>query len=310
MPKATPSPSLTRGYLIAFIGTAIWATTAIFIRYLSTHFQLPPLVLAFWRDLFAAASLWVGLGIFNRRLLVPPDLRKHLLFLVLYGLVLATFNAVWTTSVALNGAGVSTVLVYSSPAFTALCGWRLFGERLNVSKVAAVVLSIIGCALISDAYHLAAWRVNPLGIVVGLLSGLLFSAYSLFGKASARRGLSAWTATVYTFSLAACFLLLLQRPATILWLGSSAAGWGTLLLLAMGPTIGGYGLYTVSMAYLPASVANLIATLEPSITALLAFLFLQERMTTVQLAGSGLILLGVVLLRLGELKSDRARGTA
>jgi len=65
------------------------------------------------------------------------------------------------------------------------------------------------------------------------------------------------------------------------------------------PTIGGYGLYTVSMKYLPAGTANLISTLEPPMTALIAYLLLQEQMTGVQIVGGLLILTGVVLVRVG-----------
>jgi DME family drug/metabolite transporter len=304
----TAPSSHTRGYVIAVTAATVWSTTAIFIGYLSTRYHLPPLVLAFWRDLFAAVGLWSGTCLLSPRLLALPDVRKHLFFFVLYGFILAIFNALWTTSVALNGAAVATVLAYSSPAYTALLGWRLFGEQLNAVKIAAVCLSIIGCALVSGAHSLAAWQVNPLGIGVGLLAGVAFAAYSLFGKASSQRGVEAWTAMLYTFSFAAFFLLLLQRPETIFWLGSAAAGWGVLILLAVGPTIGGYGLYTVSLTYLPASVANLIATLEPPMTALLAFIFLGEKMTGTQLAGGGTILLGVLLLRAGEVKGKPARG--
>jgi DME family drug/metabolite transporter len=297
----TPADSSqTRGYVIAVAGTALWSTTAIFIAHLSTHYHLPPLVLAFWRDFFVALSLGVGLRVLKPSLLVLRDARRQIPFFVAYGLVLAAFNALWTTSVALNGAAVATVLAYSSPAFTALLGWRLFGERLNASKIGAVCLSIAGCVLVSGAHDPAAWQLNSLGIVVGLVAGVAFAGYSLFGKAASRRGIEGWTATLYAFSFGALFLLLLQRPATILWLGSSALGWGVLALLAVGPTVGGYGLYTVSLTYLPASVANLIATLEPPMTGALAFLLLGERMTGVQLAGGGLILLGVLLLRAGQ----------
>jgi len=62
-------------------------------------------------------------------------------------------------------------------------------------------------------------------------------------------------------------------------------------------------LYTVSLGYLPASVANLIATLEPVMTAALAYIFLGERMTVVQLFGGLVIVTGVVLLRIGEGRS-------
>ena len=83
-----------------------------------------------------------------------------------------------------------------------------------------------------------------------------------------------------------------------LWLGSSLLGWGVLAVLALGPTIGGFGFYTISLTYLPASVANIIATLEPVITTFLAFLFLGERVTQPQWLGGILIISGVVLLRL------------
>jgi drug/metabolite transporter (DMT)-like permease len=308
MPQSS-QPSSTRGYAIAFIGTAIWSTTAIFIGYLTNRFHMPPLVLAFWRDLFVSGALFGAFALAARPLLRLG--RKDLAFFLLYGLVLAVFNALWTTSITLNGAAVATVLVYSSPAFTALVGWRLWGERLDALKIGAVVLCIAGCVFVSGAYDRAAWQVNPLGIVVGLLPGLAFAAYSLLGRASSKRGINPWTATLYTFAFAAAFLLLVQRPGTLLWLSRPLAagaggwrdalvGWGVLLLLAVGPTIGGYGLYTVSLTMLPAATANLIVTLEPAMTAVLAFIVLGERLATLQLAGGGLILSGVILLRVGE----------
>ena len=113
---------------------------------------------------------------------------------------------------------------------------------------------------------------------------------------------------LYSFAAAAGFLCLYNLVSAVLtgtnpisnflWLGRSALGWGVLVLLAVGPTIGGFGLYTVSLTYLPASVANLIATLEPAMTAVLAYFFLGEQLTPAQLIGSGLILAGVVVLRL------------
>jgi drug/metabolite transporter (DMT)-like permease len=308
MPQPS-QPSSRRGFVIAFVGTAIWSTTAIFIGYLTDRFHMPPLALAFWRDLFVSGALFGAFALAARPLLRLG--RKDLVFFVLYGLVLSVFNALWTISITLNGAAVATVLVYSSPAFTALVGWRLWGERLDALKIGAVVLCIAGCVFVSGAYDRAAWQVNPLGIVIGLLPGVAFAAYSLLGKASSQRGVNPWTATLYTFAFAAAFLLLVQRPGTLLWLSRPLAagaggwcdallGWGVLVLLAVGPTIGGYGLYTVSLTMLPAATANLIVTLEPAMTAVLAFIVLGERLAPLQLVGGGLILGGVVLLRVSE----------
>ena len=301
--------SPTRGYFIAFAATALWSTTAIFIGYLITRFHMPPLVLAFWRDLIVAGTLFGVIALVARPLLHLR--RQNVLFFVLYGLVLSIFHALWTVSVALNGAAVATVLGHSSPVFTALVGHYWWGERLDTFKIGAVVLSIAGCAFASGAYDRAAWQVNPVSILVGLATGVAFAAYSLLGRVSSRRNVNPWTATLYTFTLGAAFLLLMQQFGTSLWLSQPpvagrgewhevALGWGTLVLLAAGPTLGGYGLYTVSLTHLPAATANLIITLEPTLTAVWAFFFLGERLTTPQLLGGGLILTGVALLRLGD----------
>jgi drug/metabolite transporter (DMT)-like permease len=252
--------------------------------------------------------LAAALAIFSPRLLRANH--SHWKFLLLYGFVLSIFNTLWTVAVALDGAAVATVLAYNSPAFTALLAWRFFGERLSPARILAILLSVAGCILVSGAYDLGVWQVNPLGIAAGLLAGLAFAVYSIMGKVAAQRDMPAWSTLFYIFLAAAGFLLLYQLiPAFIpqsgvtpnlLALGRSRTGWVVLIMLALGPTIGGYGLYSVSLAYLPASVANLIATLEPTMTAALAYFLLGETFTPLQVAGGLLVILGVVILRLWD----------
>ena len=314
--KSTTKDS--RGYLICLTATAVWSFTAILIRYLTDTYLLPPLVLAFWRDAFVFAALATVFLVFNRRNFRLAG--ENLKFMVLYGFILSSFNALWTVSVGLNGAAVSTVLVYSSPAFTAILGWWFFSERVGIVKIIAVLLSLIGCVFISGAYDSSAWQVNTIGIITGLLSGLGFAAYSIMGKASAERSINPWTAMLYSFGFAALFLLLynlfpVNLPVVdsfrnLFWLDGAWMGWAVLVLLAAGPTIGGYGLYTVSLSYLPVVVANLIATLEPVMTALLAYFLLGERFTIPQLMGSALIIAGVILLRVsGGRRASGGKGS-
>lgn len=306
----TATSDLRRGYPVALLSAVTLSTTAIFIRYLTETYALPPLVLAFWRDSFVVVTL-LPLFALLRPLLLRVS-RPQLRYLVIYGFVLAIFNAIWTLSVALNGAAISTVLVYSSPAFTAVLGWWLFQERLDWVKVVAVSSGIAGCVLVSGMLDVTAWQVNLVGILAGILSGLCYAVYSLMGRSAARRGLSPWTTLLYTFGFAAVFLLLFNllpggvlpgttgQPADLWWLGGAVAGWSILFLLAAVPTVLGYGLYNLSLSLLPSSVANLILTLEPAFTALIAYLLLGERFTTVQIGGGLLILGGVLFLRLYE----------
>lgn len=308
--NSSKTSNLARGYKTALLCAIVLATTAIFIRYLTKTYHLPPLVLAFWRDGFTALFLLVVLRLFS------PDLlqikRQHLFYLIIYGLIVAIFNALWTLSVALNGAAISTVLVYSSAAFTALLGWWLLKEHLGWVKILAVVFSLGGCALISGIFDAGAWHTNLVGIIAGILSGLCYAIYSLMGRSASKRGLNPWTTLLYTFSFATIFLLFFNllpgkllpgaavNPSDLFWLGDSLTGWVILFTLAIGPTLVGYGLYNVSLVYLPSSVVNLIATLEPVFTAIIAYFLLDERLNGIQLLGSVIILIGVAFLRIYE----------
>jgi drug/metabolite transporter (DMT)-like permease len=309
------SSNLTRGYSIAVTSAVILSTTAIFIRYLTQTYQIPSMVLAFWRDLFVALTLLPVLALVRPGLLRVK--RKDLGYLVIYGLVLAIFNSLWTLSVALNGAAIATVLAYCSAGFTALLGWWFLKERLDWAKIVAVILSLSGCVLVSGALDLAAWSANFLGIVTGILSGLLYAVYSLMGRSASQRSLNPWTTLLYTFGFAAAFLLFFNllpgdllpgkatQAADLLWLGESVAGWGILFLLAAGPTLAGFGLYNVSLSHLPSSVANLIVSLEPAITAVMAYLLFGELLNDIQILGSLMILVAVIFLRIYEGKLVR-----
>ncbi len=309
MPAST-STHLTRGYTVAIISAVVLSTTAIFIRHLTQTYHIPPLLLAMWRDVFVAITLLPVLAWLRPAWLQLT--RPHLAYLLKYGLLLAVFNALWTLSVAMNGAAVSTVLAYSSAAFTALLGWWFLNERLDWAKILAVALSFGGCVLVSGALDPAAWGSQLPGIFTGVLAGLGYAIYTLMGRSASQRGLNPWTTLLYTFGFAALFLLVfnlipggplpgtISSPTELFWLGDSLTGWGILLLLAAGPTVAGFGLYNVSLSYLPSSVVNLVATSEPAFTALVAYVVLGERLSQVQIGGSLMILSGVIFLRLYE----------
>jgi drug/metabolite transporter (DMT)-like permease len=307
-----PSSSSGRGYLAAFSGVVVWSWTGVLVSHLLRSWPIAPMTLAFWRDLAAAGTLLVLLALLRRRDLKVA--RRDAGFLLLYGACLALLNVTWTWSIARNGAAVSTVLVYSSPALTALAARLHFGERLGPGRVLALAASLAGCVLVAKANDPACWSLNGPGIVAGLLSAVAFAAFSMMGKAASRRGIAPWTATVYTFAVAALTLLPLAHltlpasgpDASLLSLGARWDGWLLLLLLVV-PTLGGYGLYTVSLAHLPVATANVIATLEPVLTAFWAYLLLGESLDAAQLFGGALTVGSVAFLQLeGRWREQRA----
>ena len=322
-----PTSHLTRGYILAVISAALLSTTAIFIRYLTETFALPALVLACWRDGFVALTLLVVLGLSRPALLRLPTRRDAKscvstsgnkyrvstpVFIVCYALVLAVFNSLWTLSVAINGAAVSTVLAYCSAGFTALLGRWFLKEELGWGKLLAVGFSLAGCVLVAGAHDPQVWQTNLLGLLTGIGTGLLYAIYTLLGRSASQRGLNPWTTILYTFALASVFLLgfnllgggwlpgAAARPADLFWLGQAWQGWLVLFVLAAVPSLLGFGLYNSSLIYLPSSVANLVVTLEPVFTAVIAYFLFGEVLDGIQLLGSGLILTGVVVLRVVE----------
>lgn len=302
------SSSYSRGYLIALIATVLWSTTGPFISYLGKTYALPSLVLAFWRDLFVAFGMVVGLLIFSRARFQLD--RSHWKFMIFYGLTLAVFNSMWTFSVQYNGAAVATVLAFSSPAMTAILSRIVYKETIGWVKIISIGLSLMGLVFVSGAQDPATWQLNAAGILFGLLTGFFFGVYNIEGKHASDAHIDSWTALLYSFSIASFFLLLFNIGSDffsqkailgeMVWLGNSLKGWGILFFLGVAPTLGGFGLYTMSMRFIPATTANLIATLEPIMTAVWAYFFLSEILTGSQLFGGLLILAGVILLRITE----------
>lgn len=275
---------------------------------------MPPLVLAFWRDLFLVLTLTAAMLVAGRNDVLRPP-KGHMGYLAAYGFALAAYNGVLTHSVAANGASISTVLVYTSAVFTALLGHALLRERLGAGQWCAIGLCLAGCGLVAGTSASTALTLGATGAAVGLASGLAYAIYSLMGRgAGTVRGLNPWTTLLFTFAFAALFLFAanviasmgLRLPGAagsmgdVLWLGKHVKAWACLAVLGGGPTLLGFGLYGVTLSLLPSTVANLLLTTEVPLTAALAFGLLGERLSGAQVGGSLLVMGGVVLIRRWE----------
>lgn len=285
-----------RGYIIVLAGTVIWAFTGIVIKILLTTYKLDTLTIAFWRVFFVAAFLFLTLALIDARQLVIA--RRDLGAFFVYGLVgIGIHQIMWISSVQYNGAAVATVIIYTAPALVAVFAARFLHEKFNRTKVFALVSTIIGCALVARAYDMTQVQLNAAGIAFGLGSACTFATYSLMGRLVTRR-YSPWTSLFYAFFFGLTFLLPLD-----LFLGKllppnlAIDGWGTLVFLALVPTLGGFGAYTVGLSHLPASVASILAAFEPVTTAIVAYFWFGEILEPLQLIGAGLILASVIMLR-------------
>ncbi len=296
----TPVQKFRRGLIFALLATFSWSTTGILIDKLTSQYHITALELSAWRGLLITAAL--ALYIRWRNPAAFSLSRAEIPYYMLYGLIgVAIFNVIWSVSVEVNRAAVATALIFSSPVFVAIGAWKLFKEKLKTLQVAAIVINLIGCALVSGVSDPAALLRNPAGMLLGLGSGLTFGAFTLFGKNAARKGRrSSLTVLFYVFFFATIFLLVVGfvvEGFSLLFLQMDWVGWVMLIGLALGPTLAGNAFFTSSLTYLPAAFASLIGTLEPPITAVLALVILNRSMDGTQWLGTSLIISGVVIMQ-------------
>ena len=76
----------------------------------------------------------------------------------------------------------------------------------------------------------------------------------------------------------------------------TAAGWGWLASLAAVSTVGAIALFFGGLRRAGPTTASILATVEPLVTVLLAFLVFGETLGPVQLAGGALVLTAVLVL--------------
>ncbi len=293
--RPAPGADQGRGYLLVLLAASLWATIGVIYSHLAGSRGLPPLAVAAARAGLGGLLLLAGLAALHR-----PWLRirgRALAVTLAYGVLgIAVFYATYVYAVVSAGVAVASVLLYTAPAWVALFAWRFLGEKLSPTHLAALGLTIAGAALVAGLSPGSGPRLGAAGIFWGLAAGLTYAVWSLFNSIGVRYT-SPWTFQCYGMLSGAAALLLVQPLAPLAAAAGDPAAIAWLALLAAGPTVGASVAYASGVRLVPVSVASLIATLEPVIAALLAWLLLGETLNPLQMAGGALILLAVWLLR-------------
>ncbi len=290
-----------QGYLLAALAAVQWGMTSIFGKAMF-DFQADPLTVSTLRATLVLVTLVLILGLFRREWLFVR--RGDRLFFFAYGLIVALGLYVYFVAIERVGATVSTLLLYTYPVFVTLLAVLFLEERLTFHKGLALALTVAGVALVADAYRpgsdgsagLVA-DVDLVGILLGLLAAFLVAARSIFGK-KAVAGYSNWTILLYSFGLAGLFLMAGQ----VLFLGPPdldhpISFWGLLAGLAWVSTLGGNLAYVSALARIEASRASTTTAIQPVLTAVLAYAFFGETLSSVQILGALLVLAGVLIVQ-------------
>ncbi len=189
------------------------------------------------------------------------------------------------------GVGPALTLEYLAPLLLLL--WLRFahGRRLSPSLWGAVAISLFGSALVVQAFDPSS--LDLVGVLAGLGAAISFAIYFAGSERAGRRHPPLVT-LFWAFGFSTLFWLVIQPPWTFPFEQLSS---GSDLLLAAAIVVIGtlvpFGLIVAALRHVPAARAAAVATLEPALSALFAFLIHDEALAATQLVGIAIVLAAV-----------------
>lgn len=234
-------------------------------------------------------AVWLRL-LFGTLILVPlwrPQWRgrsaRDLALAGLFGLVLASMNLSFYSSIHRIPLGIAVTLEFVGPLMVAIAGSRRPLDLLWVAMAAAGIL-----ALTQGGVH----HLDGLGVALALLAGCFWAAYILI---NARVGRAFEGAT--GLSLAMCVGTLLMTPLGIAQGGSHLLEPRSLLLGAAVGLLSSaipYSFENEALRRIRPGVFGVLMSIEPAMAALAGFIVLGQGLTARAVVGIALVVVASV----------------
>jgi drug/metabolite transporter (DMT)-like permease len=291
------------GYLMVVVAATLFAVNGTVSKVVLGS-GLSSLELTQIRSTGAAVGLLAFLLLFARaRLRVG---RRELLFLVLFGITGVAFVQ-WLYFVAIEHlpVGIALLIQFVAPLFVALFARFVYHERIRRRIWVAVALCISGLAVVVEVWSGLAF--DTVGITAAIAASFALTAYILMAERE-RRHRDPVSLSFYGFLFAGLFWAVVQPLWQFPWdvLGDTVSLQGNLeeytapvwLLVAFVVVVGTmitFSLLTGALRHIPATRASIVATLEPVLATVVAWLWLGETFGTAQLIGGAVVLTGIFL---------------
>jgi len=284
-----------KGYLFVIGAAVLWASCGNAGKALFST-GMTPFGLVQIRVTLSSAVLVIVFGLFARHLF-SIRLKDIVYFLLLGGVLMSLMQIAYFYAISKIQVAAAVFIQYLAPVmvtFFSICFWK---ERVTVTKSLSLLMSVVGCYLVVGGYNLRLLQMDWAGILSGLFGAVCFAAYTLLGERGMHR-YPPWTVLFYVFLFSALAWHIFYPPFQYLGAGYTLYQWGWMLYISVLGTIIPFGLFFMGINQIRSTRASITATLEPILAALIAYLFLGETLSPLQVLGGGLVVVAIILLQL------------
>lgn len=218
--------------------------------------------------------------------------QEFLLGLILVGLVGADYVAIQQLPVA-----VAIVLLFTAPILVVL--WTALTSRSvpTRSVMLALVLSVMGVVLVSNLFSDDISHVNWFGLGIGLTTAVCFAAYIVLSEKLSTTE-EPIGVMLKVFAVASLFWIVYQFTHGIPWALLSPENFPKVLVVAIAGNLLPYLLFFWSLQRVEAQKAAIVATLEPMVAAIVAWMWFGQTLSVLQIIGGVLIVVAITWMQL------------
>ena len=254
--------------------------------------------LAFNGVRFTVATVLILIVLFFREGWEPTPV-SDLLKMAGLGLVgHSLYQILFIKGLSLTTAGNSSLLIATSPIWTALLSVGLKKEDVNRKGWAGIVLAFAGVFLVTwgSGSKLTFGQSKTTGDLLTLAAALSLSAYTVLSKDLLER-YSPLRLTALTMAAGAVGIWIYGGPSVVAqdWSALSATAWLVLLYSAVFAVVVGYLVWFTAVQAIGPTRSAIFNNMTPIISFTVAFILLGEPVSWLQIAGGVTVLLGIRL---------------
>ena len=275
---------MTKPRIALFIGILCISIFPVIVRMNLTS----GLISAFYRMGIATAII-LPFAIYKKKMHLEN--LKMLLPMLACGILFASDIAVWNISIQNSSATQATLLTNLSPIWVGIFSLLFLSFRPRKSFWLGTLIALIGMTVFVGVDTILNLQLD-FAFFLGVLSGVLYALYILVSK-SVLEKLEVITFITYSMIFSTIFLLIINVAFGEQFFGFSNKAWVSLFVQGIVCQLIAWLLISYSTQKMRATRVSLSLLSQAIFATILAAIFVNEKITNVQMIGSVIILAGI-----------------